>query len=156
MAEVAREANLTRATLYRHFGDRDHLLEAIRAEALLRAAEAIDSARLDEGPAVDAIRRVVESVVALGGRFRVALAEGADRDPAFQLKRAEVFAPLSQLVRRGQQSGDIRADLPAEWVVLAVIALLTAGVRESPTLPDGSEGADLIVTTLLHGIWSSR
>ncbi len=157
MVEVAQAANLTRATLYRHFGTRQKLLEAMREEALLQAAEAIAGSRLGEGPAVEALRRAIGAVASLGVRFRPLLVEGADQDPGFLHERAEVFAPLHDVVRRAQESGAIRRDVPAEWVVTAMAAMLSAGVRAfpAPTADDGTV-ADLVFSTLLRGVASDH
>lgn len=153
MAEVAREAHLTRATLYRHFGTREQLIEAMRAEALVRARETIAGCRLDEGTALDALRRVVDAIVAQGARFGFLLAEGADQDPDFARERAGVFAPLREVVRRGQASGQMRTDLPTEWIVTAVVSLLTGGVRASASLPAGAGAVDeLVFRTLVEGV----
>lgn len=153
MAQVAQVAGLTRATLYRHFSTRQELLEAMRAEALERASEAIAESRLEEGDALEALRRVVEALAPTGVRFRALLMEGADRDPGFLKGRAEVFAPLEGVVRRGQEAGLLRSDLPPAWVVTAMTALLLAGVRASSAAgPGESTVAGLVVATLIEGV----
>lgn len=153
MAEVARAASLTRATLYRHFSSRQELLEAMRAEALLCAADAIAASRLDQGTAVEALRRVVDALVAEGARFRALLAEGVDQEPGFLRERTKVLAPLRDVVRRGQAAGEIRADLPPEWVLAAIASMLTAGVRMSPILAmDERAVAALLFSTLVDGV----
>lgn len=153
MAQVAQLAGLARATLYRHFRNRQELLEAIRAEALAYATEAIAGSELDKGSALEALRRAVDALAAFGVRFRVLLIEGADLDPAFLDQRAEVLAPLHRVVRRGQEAGLIRSDLPPEWVVTAMASLLVAGVRSSSSVAirDGSL-ADLVFGTLTRGV----
>ncbi|PVZ09122.1 TetR/AcrR family transcriptional regulator [Actinomycetospora cinnamomea] len=157
MTDVAQVARLTRATLYRHFGTREKLLAALRAEALNRAAEAIAGSRPDEGDAVDALRRAVEAVVSHGARFRSLLVEDADQDPSFGKERERVFAPLLSVIRRGQETGQIRRDLPPEWVLTAMTSLLTAGVRatRSPWYGDSSV-ADLVLTVLIEGVGPRR
>ncbi len=129
MNEVAATAGLTRATLYRHFGSREQLLEALRADALEFAREAISQSRLAEDGALDALRRVTSAITALGDRFRPLLATGADQDPTFVRARAEVFDPVRRVIQRGQADGVIRADLSPQWVVAALTALLAAAVR---------------------------
>jgi AcrR family transcriptional regulator len=157
MADVAQVARLTRATLYRHFGTREKLLAALRAEALNRAAEAIAGSRPDEGDAVDALRRAVEAVVFHGARFRSLLVEDADQDLSFGKERERVFAPLLNVIRRGQETGQIRRDLPPEWVLTAMTSMLTAGVlaTRSPWYGDSSV-ADLVLTVLLEGVRPRR
>ncbi|HEX5993927.1 MAG TPA: TetR family transcriptional regulator [Jiangellales bacterium] len=153
MADVAAAAGLARATLYRHFRTRQELLAALRAEALVRAGEAITASRPDEGPPLEGLRRAVEALAPLGVRFRALLLDGADIDPAFLRERDRVLAPLRRVVRRGQKAGVIRADVPPEWVVTALASLLIAAVR---TWPDGTAGdrsvAELVYRTLTRGL----
>lgn len=153
MAQVAEAAGLARATLYRHFRSRRELLEAMRAEALVRAADALARSRLDEGDALDALRRAVYALASHGVRFRALLMEGADLDPAFLQERAETLAPLRAVVRRGQEAGLLRSDLPAEWVVTAMASMLAAGVRAFSDRADGdNKVADLVFGTLTAGV----
>ncbi|MBQ0986787.1 TetR/AcrR family transcriptional regulator [Streptomyces sp. F63] len=153
MAQVAQAAGLTRATLYRHFSTRQKLLEAMRAEALERAGDAIAASRPSEGDPLEALRRAVDALAPTGVRFRALLAEGADQDPSFLGERAEVFAPLVETVRRGQEAGRVRADVPPAWVVTAMASLLVAGVRTAgAAAPDGPSVADLVFRTLTEGV----
>lgn len=152
MAQVAQAAGLARATVYRHFRTRQDLLEAMRAEALVSAAEAIVGSRLDEGDPLDALRRAVEALTSHGARFRALLVEGAEQDPTFLRERAEVLAPLHEVVRRGQKARSIRPELPAQWVVTAMAALLAAGVRTLAGGMDHRTAANLIFETLTDGI----
>lgn len=150
MEEVAQGAQLTRATLYRHFGSREQLLDAIRDLALAQAGEAVQEARLEEGRSIDALSRFVHASISRGGRFRFLLAGGAHLEADFVRRRGEVLAPLGDVVRRGQRTGEIRRDLPADWAVMALVSLLTGGVGRTDLMAEG--GPDLIVTTLLRGI----
>ena len=152
IAQVARTAGLARATVYRHFRTRQDLLEAMRAEALVSAAEAIAGSRLDEGDPIDALRRAVDALASHGVRFRALLVEGAELDPTFLQERAEVLAPLHEVVRRGQKAGLIRPELPAQWVVTAMAALLAAGVRTLASGTDHRTVANLIFETLTDGV----
>ncbi len=136
LSEVARLAGLTRATLYRHFGSRERLLGALRDDALDSAVEAVAAARVEEGAALEALRRVITAVASLGGRFWPLLMEGVDRDPEFLRSRAQAFAPVLALIDRGQESGQIRTDVSAQWVVTALTALLAAAVRQAEGLQD--------------------
>lgn len=155
MVEVAQAARLTRATLYRHFSSRGQLIEAMRAELLDRARQAIIDARLDEGSALEALRRAVDALIPLGLRFRALLAEGADLDPRFARERAELLAPLRDVIRRGQEDGVIRGDLPAVWVLTMMAATLAAAVRTSPVASE-TEMAELVFRTLTEGVAAER
>lgn len=153
MADVAQAANLTRATLYRHFSNRETLLKAIQAEALARASEALIGCRLDEGDALEVLRRVIRSLGLQGMRFRIILMRAPDHNARFLARRDQVLAPLVEVVKRGQAEGDIRADLSPEWIVTAMASLLISAVRATPqTQHSEAEVSDLIFRTLVDGI----
>lgn len=143
MADVASAAGLTRATLYRHFGSREQLLVALRADALASAREAIAGSRLDEGSAIDALHRVISAITALGDRFRPLLANGAEQDPSFVRDRAEAFAAVQRVILRGQEAGLIRPELSPQWVVAALTGLLAAAVRSGGGVRNGEPAADV-------------
>ena len=153
MADVARAAGLTRATLYRHFRNRQSLLEAIQTEALVRAAEALVACRLEEGTALEAFRRAIDELGSHSMRFRIVLMQAPDLNPGFLRQRAQVLAPLVEVVKRGQVEGHIRPDLPPRWIVTAMASLLVAAVRAAPiTLMSDADVSDLIFHTLTGGI----
>jgi len=154
MAEIARDAGLSRPTLYRHFPTREALSEAIRDEALTRAAEAL--ATCDTGADTDPLEGltcVVAALLPLGVRFRVLLAEGADTEEGFLLRRAQVLAPVAVLLDRAHQEGRLREDLPAGWAMAVLASLLVTAVRQvgAGQLPVG-KAAHAVVTTLLAGV----
>lgn len=153
MAEVAQAANLTRATLYRHFSNRQTLLKAIQAEAIARASETLAACRLDEGSALEVLARVIDSLSRHGMRFRIILLRTPDQNARFLAQRDEVLAPLVEVILRGQGEGDIRADLSPEWIVTAMASLLISAVRAAPkTKHSDAEVAELIFRTLVGGI----
>jgi AcrR family transcriptional regulator len=136
LLEVAHLAGLTRATLYRHFGSREGLLAALLDDALECAREAVTAARVDEGTALESLRRVIATILSFGNRFRPLLTDGAEQDPVFLRQRMEAFSPVVSVIERGQRSGVFRTDVSRQWAVTALIALLAAAVREAEALPD--------------------
>ena len=153
MADVAQAAKLTRATLYRHFSNRQTLLNAIQTEALTRAAETLSACRLDDGNALEVLGRVVGSLGKHGMRFRIILMRASDHDARFRAQRDQVLAPLVEVVKRGQAEGDIRADLSPEWIVTAMASLLISAVRAAPTARHSYAAvSDLVLRTLVAGI----
>ncbi len=151
LSDVARLAGLTRATLYRHFGSRERLLDALRDDALDSAVEAVAGARVEEGAALEALHRVVMAIASLGGRFWPLLMEGADQDSVFLRSRAQAFAPVLAIIERGQLSGQIRTDVSPEWAVTALTALLAAAVRHAEGVEDPGI-AERVFDTLAFGI----
>ncbi|MFB9347173.1 TetR family transcriptional regulator [Streptomyces heliomycini] len=62
MDEVAEAAGISRATLHRQFAGRDALVRALEALGIAGCEAALAAARTDEGPAADAVRRLVAGI----------------------------------------------------------------------------------------------
>lgn len=130
MSAVAAEAGVSRVTLYAHFPTREALLEGVVARVIERARVALEDARLDEGPALEALDRLVEvawGVLDRGGAIARAASDvlaPAARDRA----HAALHEPIGALIRRGQASGEFRADLPVGWLLATYFSMMhTAG-----------------------------
>src|SRR3954452_19338633 len=63
MERVAIAAGVGRATVYRHFASREHLVRAILDQALQDARDAILSSKPEEGSALEALERAVNATL---------------------------------------------------------------------------------------------
>lgn len=125
MDEVARAAGIGRATLHRHFAGRDALVRALEELGIREFEVAFDNARLDEGTAVEALRRLVAEAESNAGllAFLVTenqLFEGDEVNEGW----ARLDARVTALFRRGQEEGDIRIDLSPAWLTEALYGLI--------------------------------
>jgi AcrR family transcriptional regulator len=128
MDEIARAAGISRATLHRLFPRRDALIREIGALALVRMDAALDTATIDEGDPVDAVRRLADAVIP--DAHLVAFLAGESRlfdDDEITDSWDRMDARVAALFLRGQQSGAFRVELPASWLSEAFFDLL-AGV----------------------------
>ncbi len=153
LGEVAKMAGLTRATLYRHFESREKLLGALRNDALDSAKKAVAAAETEDGSALEALHRVIIAMTSLGGRFWPLLMDGSKLDPEFLRGREQAFAPVLAIVRRGQDSGQFETDLPPEWVVTALMAVLTAAVGQARGAAN-TDMAERVFKTIACGLAS--
>lgn len=152
VAEVATRAGLGRATLYRHFDSRGALLGAIREEALARARAAINGVDLSDCDTREGIRRTVRTLLPLGVRFRILLADGSDADADFVAARNEALAPLWSVLTRGVASGELSRTANTGWLGMVLAALLMTAVRAtSAGVIDAAEAADQVADTFLDG-----
>lgn len=152
MAEIAEASGLGRATLYRHFRTRAELVRAIQRQALESASEAIAACGLGDVPPPLALECAIRALVGVGDRYRV-LAREASLDPRMLEQQEAVARPLLATVLRGQESGELRRDLPAPWILATMANLLVLALREigaSRLTPD--EAASMVATTLLRGV----
>ncbi|MFI1759144.1 TetR/AcrR family transcriptional regulator [Streptomyces sp. NPDC020571] len=128
MDEVARAAGLSRATLHRHFAGRDALVRALESLGIAECEAALAAARTDEGPAADAVRRLVRAMEPSAGLLAFLytenqLFEGEEQNEGW----ARIDAGLTALFRRGQESGEFRIDLTPAWLTEALYGLLASG-----------------------------
>jgi TetR/AcrR family transcriptional repressor of mexCD-oprJ operon len=152
LTEVATRAGLGRATLYRHFENRDALRAAIRAEALSRASDALTEAGLPDCDAREGIRRAATVLVPLGMRFRILLTEGSDADEDFLAARNEALAPLWAVLARGVELGELSRTANTAWLALVLAGMLMSAVRAAAAgLIDPTEAGDLVADAFVSG-----
>ncbi len=116
MAAVAEAADVSRATVYRHFPTREALMDAIRTQALAAGAQAIVECRLEEDGATEALRRLVEAWLDIAERYGFAQLvghAGSPLDEADRAHRRRVFGAVVIAAARAVDDGALsRADAP--------------------------------------------
>src|SRR4051812_31759506 len=138
MADVAAAADVSRATVYRHFPTREALIAAIQEQAFEASEQALEACRLDEGSAVEALRRLCEAWLEVAERYAFAqLANQATHSssPGREHRKRVLGEPLIALIARGQAAGEFSSAVAPEWAVRCFGALLLAGAR---AVADGS------------------
>lgn len=152
---IAERAGVGIGTLYRHFPNRDALIEAVyRNEVELLCAAAPEL--LDDGrAAVQALREWMDRFVhyaatkrGLGSALRAAVGQDA---PLFAEVRDSILTALTVLLSAGAADGSVRADVDADDVMRAMWAVWL--------VPDGPEWdgqvrrlLDLVVDGLRYGV----
>ncbi|MGW7819480.1 TetR/AcrR family transcriptional regulator [Streptomyces puniciscabiei] len=127
MDEVAKAAGISRATLHRHFAGRDALVRALEALGIEECEAAVDRARLDEGSAGEAVRRLVVEIQPAAGLLAFLYGESqlwegervSDGWPRLDTRIGAVF-------QRGQQTGEFRIDLTPVWLTEALYGLIAS------------------------------
>jgi TetR/AcrR family transcriptional regulator, mexCD-oprJ operon repressor len=151
---VAAQAGVSRVTVYAHFATREALLEAVVERVVRRATTAIAAAEIGTGPPLEALERLVAAAWGELERNRVvANAASEELSPAAMTRSHEaLYEPIAALVRRGQDAGAFRGDLPAGWLVASYFALMHACGEEvrAGRLPEGD--AVRTLQTTLRGI----
>ena len=132
MNDVATAAGIARATLYRYFPSRQALLDELARIAAEDAAARLASARIEEVPPEEGIRRAIRALVEVGDAFLVVARERVG--PGEGEFERSVSEPLRRLFERGQIAGAIRDDIPSSWLTDSVIGLVVSVVRARPAL----------------------
>lgn len=127
MDEVAKAAGISRATLHRHFAGRDALVRALEALGIAECEAAVDRARLDEGSASEAVRRLVREIQPAAGLLAFLYGESqlweGDRQNDGWLS---LDTRIGAVFQRGQQSGEFRIDLTPVWLTEALYGLIAS------------------------------
>ena len=130
LEEIARRAEVGIGTLYRHFPNRQALLEALyvkEVEELSRSAE-----QLDGGDPWEALNSWFERLIGYLATKRALAAELtnylAPDAPLFQACRASLFSAGEPLLKRAQEAGVVRGD-----VEFSDVLHMVAGISKLPT-----------------------
>ncbi|QHY94537.1 Transcriptional regulator, TetR family [Streptomyces sp. S4.7] len=124
MDEVARASGIGRATLHRHFAGRDALVRALEESGIQEFEAALDAARTDEGPAGDAVRRLIARVEPAAGLLAFLVTENQLFEGEVNEGWDRLDARVAALFRRGQERGEFRIDLPPAWLTEAFYGLI--------------------------------
>lgn len=134
LEEIARRADVGIGTLYRHFPNRQALLEALyvnEVEEVCRLAELDDGA----GP-WEALNGWFERLIGYFATKRALASEllnYLDKDAQlFQVCRASLFAAGEPLLKRAQDAGEVRPDVEFSEVMHMVM-----GIAKVPTNDPG-------------------
>jgi TetR/AcrR family transcriptional repressor of mexCD-oprJ operon len=153
MSDVATEAGVARATLYRYFPSREALVEEVARLAATGAGERLQSARLGEVSVEEGVARAVRAMVEVGDLFVVLARERIRPDP--EVFESSLGSPLRGLIERGQGMGSIRGDAPSTWLTESLIGLVVSVLSANPAM--GREDTiDLTASLFLEGASRSR
>ncbi|MCX5407293.1 TetR/AcrR family transcriptional regulator [Streptomyces sp. NBC_00335] len=166
MAAVARAAGVSRVTLYSHFPTREALLDAALDRAVDEAAatlEALDGGGGAAGAGGGAEERGVEEALGLLIRssWRVldrhsavfAAVSAALPPERLRERHDRILAPVRRLIGRGRESGELRADLSADWLVTVVYSLVHAAAAEVQAgRMTPAEAPEILTATVLAAV----
>lgn len=153
MQDVAAAADLHRATLYRHFADREQLIRAVLEQALTEATGAVTATEDQTQPGWVALHRATAALVEVGLQYLGLVGGFATDDPDLLQHEARLNAALHRIVARAQEEGVIRDDADPRWVTICLLQLLAAAAEEVRAARLAPEAvADLVLTTLRHGV----
>ncbi|MEV4890673.1 TetR/AcrR family transcriptional regulator [Nonomuraea sp. NPDC055795] len=154
--DIAKAAGVGRMTLYGHFGTRAELIDAALVEALRAGDEALSSIDLT-GNAREAMTRLLVSSWQAMAESAALLAAAEEILPAGRVRELheKPARRITELIRRGQDQGVFRTDLPLEWLVNVVHYILHGAateVRAGRLAPaDAAEVVARSVRSLLTG-----
>lgn len=146
MGEIASRAGVGRATLYRHFPGRAELLEAIHDRAVTEAEDAVLASRPEEGPAADAMVRLIEALAGVIERYRVL---SANKHELSEERESDVIRSyVTGLIERGQEAGEFTREVPPGVLADMLKGMMMAACSGGDAVAAGG----LVARVLVHGL----
>jgi AcrR family transcriptional regulator len=155
MQVIAETAEVSRPTVYRHFANREELIEAIELEAMTQAREKFAAAAASSEPAAAALEHLILDLAGIVVSYPL-LASLFGKGKRHEGPPEGLFEAFGSLVDRGSRDGTLRPGLRGEVLgpatMGALIFSLKAGhLRGSDPLDVGAEVAAIV----LGGVRSS-
>ncbi len=162
LREAARRAGVSHAAPYRHFADRQALLDAIATEGFAHLTTVMRAALDTAGSAfADRLRALAGAYVRFAlerpAQFQLMFAApkvDSDRNQALRETADAAFAVLLDVVADGQENGQVVAGDPAElsWITWSAVhgaaTLIAGGHRD-----EAAGSVDEIVSACAATIW---
>ena len=150
MAEIADEAGVGRATLYRHFPTRESLLRGLAHAGITELVEAFEAAHLDELPADRAIARIVTVYLREGVKYAAAIRKADQYCEPDLIERT--VGPVREVIDRGVRDKVLRDDLRSDAMFSMFSAIMERALWL--TIDDAmppEDAADAAVAIFLNG-----
>jgi AcrR family transcriptional regulator len=150
LREIAREAGVGIATLYRHFPTREALVAAVYADQAARLTEGAHEL-LTALPPAEALRRWMDLfgnwIATKEGMLSTLLAMIESDEIAHAQTHTDLIAAIEDMLRAGRATGELRVDVTAEDVAAHLIGIFTVA-----PLPEHGARADRLLGILMDGL----
>jgi TetR/AcrR family transcriptional repressor of mexCD-oprJ operon len=150
MADIADEAGVGRATLYRHFPTRESLLQGAEEAGIAELTEGIEAANLGDLTVERAIARLTSVFMRTGAKYAAFITQDDDHQDSVDKQR--VLQPVRDVIDRGVRDGVLRADPPTDVLFEMFSALVERALWltvAGTTTPEAA--TDAVVDLFLDG-----
>ena len=129
MQEIADASGLGRTTVYRHFSNREELVDAVFAEMTRQSRESV-AAALARGDDIETtIRNLGGTIVELNRRLHRFMA-GQEIGALAKAASDDGSSPTGGFLRGERERGEIRDDMPIHWQLTIMQLLATEALEE--------------------------
>lgn len=144
--DIARKADVARSTVHRYFPGTADLHQALTEYSREQVLQVAEQARLDEGPAIDALTRVAleyfERWDAVMWDYHAIFADNPNPDPT------EFDIAISDRIKQGQAEGSIDPTMPYDWIQHAMFAVVYSAWDYARTGNPPAQAAMMVMATM--------
>ncbi len=153
MAEIAEQARVGRATLYRYFASRDALIRALALESMAEIDRVTAPIGEQSTSARHALQLIFDAIVPIGERYHFLMSQPYDEASEVEREYDRQAAELGELIEMAKDEGSIAREVPTAWVAALFDALIYTAWF---TVHEGSiasrDAAALAFRSLLDGL----
>ncbi|MBF8286149.1 MAG: TetR family transcriptional regulator [Anaerolineales bacterium] len=172
LADVAREAGVTRGAIYWHFGSKADLYTTLVREFAARGSVAAQQAIAEGGPLLEVLRRVFVRQLTLVEEdkdlralmelalFKTEVTPDLEAGRQRQIKEGKaLIASMAEVMRQGIKQGELRSDLNPVEIARAFIAFQNGVIRLWLAAPKSfslKASAEAFADILIAGIHAQK
>lgn len=130
MKEIAEASGLGRTTVYRHFNDREELLDAVLGVVIAETRVKTGAVPVAGRPAEDVIRDFAVIVLDACLQYGPLIANRSADSRAIEASRQTTESPIRTYLTGASERGEIRSDLPPRWLLTIVQAVAMQALDE--------------------------
>ncbi len=158
LSQIAANAGIGRATLHRHFQDREELIAELVRRSLTISSEASKPILESDLPSLDKLQKLVEVLIPLGDSYHFLMYEwSAMQLPDIAAMYQDQIDALTRLIETIREEGNLNPELPVSWVVAVIDSMIYTAWK---TVSDGfiarNDASELVLKTLSNGILSQQ
>jgi len=152
--QIADASGIGRTTVYRHFKNRDELLEAVIAEVMARARRTAAAAAVIPGDPERSIRNLSAALIGIALSYGRLIASCEGESEAFEAAKDAPDSPTWIFLTEARARGELRGELPQEWMrtVMQTVTLTAVAEVDAGTIDEAEAqrvAADTLVAILL-------
>lgn len=155
LTEIAQQAGVGRATVYRQFETRESLIEAIAIDCVDRMKEITANIEQEATSGLDVFRLLFLYMAPFTQEMQFLmhlddhLRNGElDLDNEYERLQQEILT----FIVNAQRHGDIGQDLPADWIVNLIDGLFFAGWMQQEAGTSPEQAAELMYVSFAKGV----
>lgn len=154
LEEIAEVAGVGRATIYRHFESRSHLIREMLLQAGTKMSSSVEPIIQGKASARDKLRQMVTILIPLGAGLHFVVYEPLQpKDQDLERGHQEFSDQIMELCKALKAEGGVTLDIPDVWVVTCLerlIFLAWENIQRGDIAPN--QAAELVIRTFFSGL----